>query len=284
MLDYPALAALAEIIRRGSFDAAAAALGVTPSAVSQRIRNLEERAGAALIDRGPPVAPTEAGARLAAHLENVRLMEAMIEGDAAPHIRIALNADSLASWAMPALQAAPGLLDIVIDDQDHAVDWLRRGLVVAAITTTGRPLPGCNAVFLGQMRYRATASPDFVARHFDTGIHASAMTLAPSLSFNTKDMLQEQWARRKLGCAVTLPLVRIPSSEAFAEATRRGMGWGMNPDALVADDLENGVLVDLDPDLPVDVPLYWQANRMMSDALRPLEDAMKKAAREALLP
>ncbi|WP_022706812.1 LysR family transcriptional regulator ArgP [Paracoccus zeaxanthinifaciens] len=284
MFDYPALAALAEILRRGSFDAAAAALGVTPSAISQRIRNLEERAGTALIDRGPPLQATEAGARLAAHLENVRLMESALDDRTVPQIRIALNADSLAGWAMPALRHAPGLLEIVIDDQDHAADWLRRGLVMAALTTAGRPLPGCDAVFLGHMRYRATASPGFVAAHFAGGLDADSMAAAPSLSFNTKDALQDQWARQKLGRAVSLPLVRIPATEPFAHATRLGIGWGMNPEALIADDLATGRLVDLDPDLPIDVPLHWQVNRMMAGVLKPLGDAMKKAAGKALLP
>ena len=54
MLDYAALAALAAVIREGSFERAASALHVTPSAVSQRIRSLEERVGCALVVREQP--------------------------------------------------------------------------------------------------------------------------------------------------------------------------------------------------------------------------------------
>lgn len=288
MLDYPALQALAEILRRGSFEAAAQALSVTPSAISQRIRNLEDRSGTALIDRGPPVRGTEAGLRLAAHLDQVRLLETGLQGALRPSapaiVRIAVNADSLASWAMAPLAAAPGLLDLIVDDQDHAQDWLKSGQVAAALTSEARPLPGCDSIPLGRMRYRATASPAFVTRHFVGGVTADSLSDAPSLSFNSKDGLQDQWVRLRIGRGVALPLHRIPSPEAFAEATRMGLGWGMNPEAMIAGDLACGRLVDLAPDLPLDVPLVWQVARMTAGALAPLTGAIRQAAAAVLLP
>ncbi|WP_295048479.1 LysR family transcriptional regulator ArgP [uncultured Paracoccus sp.] len=286
MLDYPALTALAEIIRRGSFDAAAAALRVSPSAISQRIRTLEDRMGTVLIDRGPPVTATAQGLRLAAHLDQVRLLEAGVTEGAPdrPVLRLAVNADSLATWVMPALAAAPGLLDLTIDDQDHALDWLRGGLVVAAITSDSRPVPGCDSIRLGVLRYRATASPDFVARHFPEGVTAASLTQAPSLCFNAKDALQTRWAQALTGARLALPMHRIPVSQAFAEAARLGLGWGMNPELMIRDDLTQSRLIDLAPDLPLDVPLYWQFNRITGPALSPLTQAIKKAARAALLP
>ena len=45
MFDYAALEALATVLREGSFERAARRLHVTPSAISQRIKQLEERAG-----------------------------------------------------------------------------------------------------------------------------------------------------------------------------------------------------------------------------------------------
>lgn len=286
MLDYPALAALAEVIRRGSFEQAAAALHVTPSAISQRIRTLEERTGAVLIDRGPPVRATAQGLRLAAHLDRVRLLESGLAefGHGIPVLRLAVNADSLATWAMPALASAPGLVDLVIDDQDHALDWLRRGLVVAAITSDGRAVAGCNSLRLGAMRYRATASPDFVDRHFPGGLTTDALTKAPSIAFNSKDALQIRWAQSLTGQRLALPLHRIPDPQAFATAVRLGLGWGMNPEMLIGDDLAQGILVDLAPGLALDVPLFWQFGRIMAPALAPLTRAMRTAARAALLP
>lgn len=286
MMDYPALAALAEVIRRASFEAAAAALGVTPSAISQRIRTLEDRMGAVLVDRGPPITGTATGLRLAAHLDQVRLLETALGAAPGPPpvLRIAVNADSLATWAMAPLAASPGLLDLVIDDQDHAQDWLRAGQVIAALTSESRPVSGCDSLALGRMRYRATASPDFAARHFPQGPDAAALALAPALSFNAKDALQDRWTRLATGRRVTLPIHRIPSSQAFAQATRLGLGWGMNPESLIAQDLAAGRLVDLAPDLPLDVPLFWQASRITAPALAPLTRAIRKAARANLLP
>lgn len=286
MLDYPALAALAEIVRCGSFEQAAAALHVTPSAISQRIRRLEERTGSVLIDRGPPVAATAQGLRLAAHLDQVRLLESGLAESAAdrPVLRLAVNADSLESWAMPALARAPGLLDLVIDDQDHALDWLRAGSVVAALTSDSRPVAGCDSLPLGTLRYRATASPGFVARHFPRSVTAESLAAAPSLSFNAKDTLQRRWAESLTGApAPALPMHRIPTARGFAQAALLGLGWGMNPEPLVRADLDCGRLIDLAPDLPLDVPLFWQVSRITAPALAPLTRAIRQAARATLL-
>ena len=288
MLDYPALAALSEIARRGSFEAAAHALGVTQSAISQRIKTLEARMGQVLLDRGPPVAPTEAGLRLVAHLDQVRLLEAGIAGQAGapaetPVIRIAVTADSLASWAISALPEAPGLLDLVVDDQDHAESWLRAGLVSAAITATRGPVAGCDSHALGAMRYLPTASPGFIARHFADGVTTDALRRAPAITFNAKDGLQNQWAARQAGTRIALPTHLIPTTQGFAEAARLGMGWGMNPEILIGDDLRHGRLVPLVADAPLDVPLYWQVARIVAPQLAPLTRAIRRAARAVLI-
>lgn len=285
MLDYPALRALSEILRRGSFEAAAQALSVTPSAISQRIRGLESRYGAALIERGPPLRGTPKGLRLAAHLDQVRLLEQALagkEGGDMPVVRIAINADSLACWAMPALAACPGLIDLIVDDQDHAQSWLESGLVAAAMTCDSRPVGGCDSLALGAMRYRATASPAFVARYFSSGIDADSLMGAPALSFNSKDGLQDRWVAGLIGRRVALPLHRIPSTQAFADATRLGLGWGMNPEMMVGADIANGGLVDLAPERPLDVPLSWQTARVTASALAPLTAALRHAAKGML--
>ncbi len=288
MLDYPALAALSEIARRGSFEAAAHALGVTQSAVSQRIKTLEARIGQVLLDRGPPVTPTEAGLRLVAHLDQVRLLEAGIgPPDSGPTetpvFRIAVTADSLATWAISALPAAPGLVDLVVDDQDHAENWLRAGLVSAAITATRGPVAGCDSHALGAMRYLPTASPAFIARHFGDGVTPEALRRAPAITFNTKDGLQNLWAERLTGQRITLPTHLIPTTQGFAEAARLGMGWGMNPEVLIGADLRAGRLAPLIAGAALDVPLYWQVARIVAPQLAPLTRAIRRAARDMLI-
>lgn len=297
MLDYDALAALAAVIREGSFDRAARALHVTPSAVSQRVRLLEERMGCALVIRGQPCRPTDTGRHLCQHVDHVRLMEQELqqampalaaEGEARVTLAVAVNADSLATWLAPALATfaarAPVLMEVSVDDQDHTAQWLRSGTVVAAVTGTARPATGCNSLALGAMRYVAAASPAFMARHFAEGVGAASLALAPSLLFNTKDELQDRWVRRLCHRHVELPRHTLPSSQAFVTATLAGMGWGMLPLALALPHLQDGGLVELVPDTPLDVPLYWQQARAASHLLEGLTREVVAAARQALLP
>lgn len=286
MLDYAALAALSEIIRRGSFDAAAAALGVTPSAVSQRIKGLEERLGRVLIHRGPPARGTETGWRLMQHLDQVRLLEQRLDASLHPPavLRLAVNADSLATWFPAAMAALPVLYDLVLDDQDHARDWLRQGQVSAAISSDPQPVPGCDVLALGSMRYLALATPDFLARHFAAGVTAASLRAAPAIIFNAKDALQSQWAQMAAGERLHLPGHRIPASEPFARAAELGLGWGMIPESMAAPALRQGLLQPLVPDLALDVALYWHVQRAMAPALAPLTAAIRKRAAAELRP
>jgi LysR family transcriptional regulator (chromosome initiation inhibitor) len=280
MLDYPALAALAAIHRTGSLDRAAAALGVTPSAVSQRLRGLEDRHGAALIVRGAPARATDEGLRLIRHLQAVELLERDLGRRAAAAVRIAINADSLATWAVPALAACPGLtFDVVIDDQDHAQALLRQGEVMGAVVSLPDPPPGCDSLRLGALRYVATASPAFAARHFAQGMTAAAFAGAPGLIFSNKDDLQRRWVSQVCGHPVDFIEHCLGSTHGFVDACLAGMAWALNPVQLVAGHLAAGRLVELAPDRPLDVPLHWQHARALSQALAPVTAALRAAAR-----
>ncbi|CAG2152321.1 LysR family transcriptional regulator ArgP [Cupriavidus numazuensis] len=297
MIDYAALSALAAVIREGSFERAARALSVTPSAISQRIRLLEEKVGCTLVVRDQPCRPTETGRRLCQHMDRVRLLEQALQealpalapqGLARVTLPVAVNADSLATWIAPAIArfAAenPVLMDVAVDDQDHTTEWLRSGAVLAAVTASARPAAGCNSSPLGAMRYLAAASPGFMRRHFADGIGAGSLAKAPSLVFNTKDELQASWARRLCHRHVELPRHTLPSAHAFVTAALAGMGWGLHPEALIAPYLEDGTLVELVPDTPLDVPLYWQHARATSGLIDGLSREVLAAARAALLP
>lgn len=296
MLDYPALSALAAVIREGSFERAALALHVTPSAVSQRVRLLEERVGCALVVRDQPCRATDTGRRLCQHVDRVRLLEQDLHG-ALPALAaegtttrvvlaMAVNADSLATWFAPTLAAfaaeAPVLVEVAVDDQDHTAEWLRSGAVLAAVTGTARPAAGCNSRPLGAMRYLAAASPAFMARHFAKGVAAGSLAQAPSLVFNAKDELQARWVRRLCHRHVDLPRHTLPSSQAFVTAAVAGMGWGLQPQALIAAHLADGSLVELVPDTPLDVPLYWQTARAASTWLDGLSRQVLAGAAGAL--
>lgn len=290
MLDYAQIQALATVLRAGSFDAAAAELNVTPSAISQRIRALEERIGTVLVIRSQPCAATEAGARLARHFEAVALLERGLEDDlgspraGAATVRIAVNADSLATWVLPALAVVPGLLfDIVVDDQDHSADLLRQGEVAAAITAHQAAVQGCTSMPLGRLRYIATASPGFIARWFPDGVTPDALARAPGLTFNTKDRLQSDWLRQAAGQRIGYPTHMIASSQGFVDAVLLGLGWGMNPEVLVREHLAAGRLLALIPGAPFDVALTWQVSRLTAGALLPLTRAIRAAAAATLI-
>ncbi|WP_270729291.1 LysR family transcriptional regulator ArgP [Shimia sp. Alg240-R146] len=288
-LDYAQLAALAAILRTGSFEAAASELGVTQSAVSQRLKALEDRAGTPLVRRGQPCHGTETGRRLAAHLDQVGMLETALARDVAAltprsaRLRIAVNADSLATWFLPAIAQVPDLLfDLVVDDQDFSADWLRRGEVVAAVTAHEAPVAGCDSTPLGTLDYVASASPAFMARHFPDGVTAKALARAPMLVFDPKDRLQQIWMTENLGSAPTPPSHRLPSSQGFVDACLLGLGWGMNPLVSIKPHLEAGTLVPLLPDALYTTPLYWQSTRLLRPALDPLTSAIRKTARAAL--
>jgi len=176
------------------------------------------------------------------------------------------------------------LVELVVDDQDHTADWLRSGAVLAAVTGTARPPAGFNSRPLGAMPYVAAASPAYVARHFSTGIDAGSLAKAPSLVFNAKDDLQARWVRRLCRRDVELPRHALPSTHAFVAAALAGMGWGLHPQALISSHLQEGTLVELVPDAPLDVPLYWQHARAASSLIEGLSRTVVAAAAQALLP
>ncbi|MBB4955328.1 LysR family transcriptional regulator (chromosome initiation inhibitor) [Agrobacterium vitis] len=290
-LDGEQMRALVAIIRTGSFEKAATLLGVTQSAISQRIRQLEDRIGAVLIVRGQPCRTTVAGERLFRHAEEVALLEQHLQADLGlkqeigpTSVRLAVNADSLATWFIPAMVATEGLLfDIVLDDQDHSADWLRRGEVRAAVSAAAEPVQGCDCRPLGSLRYRATASPEFVARWFAHGVTPQALAQAPCLTFNAKDSLQSNWLAQAFGTHLTPPTHWLPSSQAFVDAARLGLGWGMNPEVLVSPLIETGVLVDLAPEHPLHVALYWHWSRSLAQPLKRLTEHVVAAAAQGLL-
>lgn len=290
-LDSRQLAAFAAVLREGSFEAAARTLHVTPSAVSQRIKALEERLGRVLVRRGAPCVATEAGQALERHAQQLQLLEAEALAPFAPDggggalpLALAVNADSLATWFLPALSALDGqaTFDLLVEDQDHSHELLRQGRVLGAVTAEPQPVQGCAVRRLGVLRYRAVASPAFVARHFPAGPDAASLAAAPCCVFNARDRLQERFMRALLRRRLQPPQHRIPSTHGFVHAALQGLGWGMNPEALVAPLLASGDLVELVPGRVLDVPLYWQHWRLDAELLRRLGSAVEAAARAAL--
>ncbi|SHL42146.1 LysR family transcriptional regulator ArgP [Actinacidiphila paucisporea] len=281
-------------VDEGTFEAAAARLHVTPSAVSQRIKALEQRTGRVLLLRSKPVRPTASGevvvrfGRQLARLEQDAAAEIGMTGAGPTTLSIAVNADSLATWLLPALAEAAGVLDVCFDlhrdDQDHTALLLRQGRVMAAVTSSPEPVQGCSVRPLGRMTYRAYATPAFAARHLAHGALADVLPAAPMVVFDRKDDIQDGFLRRLAPGRPTSgqPRHYVPASESFAAAVAAGLGWGMVPDAQAAPYRAAGALADLAADRPMDVPLYWQQWKLDSPPLAVLAAAVVRAAAGAL--
>ena len=294
MLDYSALAAAASVLREGSFEKAAQALGITPSAVSQRVRGLEERLGSILIVRGQPCTATETGRALCGHFDRVQLLEADLAPVLTPRggaggaatLKVAVNSDSLATWfpqaAAAFTQASGVLLDLTVDDEGHTAERLRSGEVLAVVTADPEPVQGCKTTVLGALQYAACASPDFVARHFGGGVDAAALARAPHMRFDRRDTLQARWAREAHGMALEGPVHWVPSTHGFLDCALAGMAWGLQPVMLARPHLAANRLTELPPRQPLSVTLYWTVARLQASPLRALTDAVRAVAGEKL--
>ncbi|MER6631184.1 LysR family transcriptional regulator ArgP [Streptomyces sp. NPDC000987] len=287
---------LLAVVDEGTFDAAAAALHVTPSAVSQRVKALEQRTGRVLLLRTKPVRPTESGeivvrfARQLARLEHdTRAELGMSDAGEPTRVAVAVNADSLATWFLPALTRVPAepplRFELHREDETRTAELLREGLVMAAVTSSPDPVPGCSMRVLGTMRYTAAATPDFVARHLD-GPLRQTLPDAPVVTFDRADDLQDAFVRRLRRGTRGASTVRhaVPTSEGFLGAVAAGLGWGMVPELHAGELLRTGRLVPLAPRRPLDVPLYWQQWKLDSPALAAVADAVTEAAAAALRP
>ncbi|WDZ86811.1 LysR family transcriptional regulator ArgP [Micromonospora cathayae] len=294
-LDSTQLRTYAAVIGEGSFEAAARLLHVTPSAVSQRIRALEQNVGQVLVRRAKPCRATAAGQpllRLAgqlALLEQEALAEArapLTGGRPRYRISVVVNADSLATWFPTALARLPDDLaccfDLRQDDQEHTADLLRDGTVTAAVTAEREPVQGCRSERLGAMRYLALAAPDLVRRHLADGPTPDALADTPVVVFDRKDRIQHRFLETVTGRRLDPPVHYIPSVPGFGAAIRLGLGWGLVPEELAHPELAAGRCVDIAPGRHLDVPLHWQHWRLESTLLGALTTAVRAAAAEAL--
>lgn len=314
-LDLEHLKTYVAVIDSGTFEAAATSLRITPSAVSQRIKALETSTGRVLIRRTKPATPTDSGevvlrlARQVVLLEGDAVAALGGRGDCADgrgaagdgtiertRVPIVVNADSLATWMLPALAEMPARFgasfDVYREDEEHSIELLRNGTAMAAVTASAQPVQGCSVHPLGRMRYRPMASATFAATWFGEGVdatsfnaasfNADAFARAPLVAFDRKDTLQDRYLRRRTRRRLDPPRHYIPASADFAVAVRLGLGWGMLPEFQSAPYEESGQLVPLEPGEFIDVPLYWQRWKLDSPLLAALSETVERAAMRSL--
>lgn len=286
---------LAAVVDEGSLDAAARRLHITPSAVSQRVKALEEQVGRVLLVRAKPARPTSAGtaivrlAREAALLEHDALAALGVGDDdgALLSVPLAVNADSLSTWFLEPLarlaRQHPVVFELHRDDQDFTAGLLESGTVMGAVTSRATPVAGCRASSLGVMRYEAVATPAYVDRWLPDGVTAAALATAPLVDFDRRDDLQSQWLQARGVDAAGPPRSFVPASNDFASAIKVGLGWGLLPAFQSAAELADGRLVRLGGPT-VDVPLHWQQWNLRSALLGAIADELIAEGRRVLAP
>lgn len=299
--DPDALECLAAIVEEGGFERAAQRLSITQSAVSQRLRSLEAQVGTVLLVRSRPIKPTPAGQLLIKHAKMMRLLRADLDHDLrdlAPtlarrprdegRISVAINADSIASWALPAVTplVRDGVpLEIIHDDQDFTHEWLREGQVMGCVTSLAQPLRGCRLEPLGRMAYVAVASPAFATAALDGRLTRHNFHRVPFVAFNRKDDLQRDFVCQAFGLPqVGLQQCYVPSSEGQVRAALAGWGVTVVPRLVAGAALAAGTLVDVAPGSTYAVPLYWHCWNLDSDVLTRLTHALREAAAATLEP
>ena len=298
--DPDALECLAAIVEEGGFERAAQRLSITQSAVSQRLRALEAQVGTVLIVRSRPLKATQAGQLLLKHTKMMRLLRADLERDLkelAPsslggsreeeRISIAINADSIATWALGALSklATEGLpLEIITDDQDFTQEWLRSGQVLGCVTTLKLALRGCKVVPLGAMNYIAVAEPAYTAKHYPDGMTAYNFRATPFVAFNRKDDMQGEFVNHVFGLKrVALNQVFVPSSEGQVHAAIAGWGASVVPELIAREHIAAGRLVNIAPSKVLPIQLYWHCWNLESDVLDALTRSLLDAATLSLV-
>ncbi len=277
--DPVALDCLAALADTGSFERAAQQLSITQSAVSQRLRTLETGLGRLLVVRSRPLRLTEPGKLLLRYARQLQALRADITrelggvGNSNERLPIAVNADSLATWVLPALDAVvqdgqrEGYgLELIVDDQDFTHEWLREGAVLGCVSTVSEALRGCRVTVLGTMRYIAVASPAFVARELPTGLNRANFAALPWLVFNRKDDMHSAWVSRAFGIDAPRLVPRsVPSSEAHARAAAMGWGLAVMPEQMATRWLASGELLAVHPEVHVDVQLHWHQWSLRGD-------------------
>ncbi|WP_322863395.1 LysR family transcriptional regulator ArgP [Aeromonas allosaccharophila] len=268
-LDYKLLRALDAVLQEQNFDRAAKSLHITQSAISQRIKQLEQQFAEPLLIRSQPLQATPLGQKLLAHYRQVHQLELELAGDLTPdepqgpiRISIAVNADSLATWFLsaiaPLLELHPIELNLLVDDESRTLDKVREGQAFGAVSLQPRPLAGCCVDELGEMNYLLTASPAFVARHFPHGLTREVLARTPAVAFDQRDDMHISFMRRHFGLEPGgYPCHTVHSSEAFVAMAEQGLAYCLIPELQIRSQLQAGTLVNLSPDHILMERLYW---------------------------
>ncbi len=280
MFDYKLIRAFAMVVQEEGFEKASLKMHISQSAISQRVKLLEEQFGQILLLRTTPPVPTDSGKKVLKLYHQIKHIEDDFKrslspeaGDAFISIPIGVNADSLDTWFFDAIQPVLDrekiVLDLFVDDQDQTHRLLRDGKVLACISTRQTAIQGCRIEKIGNVSYGMYASPQFIEKWFPDGLNEKSLKSAPGICFNRKDMLNSQLFFQKFNKKISgTPMHYVPSSAMFIHLLKNGIAYGMVPDSQSADLVSRNRLVDLVPDEKVIVKLYWHCWNLNSRLLQ----------------
>jgi LysR family transcriptional regulator (chromosome initiation inhibitor) len=269
--DYKLLAALAEVIDLQSFELAANKLYISQSAISQRIKSLEEFVGQPVIIRSQPLELTAAGEQLVSHYKKITQLEDELTPILSPEqpskplkISLAINADSIATWFIkaitPVLQNHLVELNLMIEHEERTLDKLRTGEAIGAVSVIEKPLKGYRAFKLGNMEYCLVANKNFKAKYFNEGVNKESLKMAPAISYDHKDDMHVRYIARHFNLAASEYYCHsVRSSEAFVELAKQGVAYCLLPKLQISHELASGELINLLPDKELIETLYWHS-------------------------
>lgn len=294
MLDYKLLHALSVVVDEQNFDKAASVLSITQSAVSQRIKSLEQTIGQPVLVRAQPLIATAIGKKLLGHYQQVKLLEQDILPDISGSnnnetitASIASNADSLATWLITAIGDVSHHYNVAVNfrlsDENRTINYLKDGEVFGAISTHDSALPGCTLEKLGDMQYLLVAAPNFVEHYFPDGINEQALARAPTVAYDQKDDMHIKYIENVFGLKVgAYPCHTVRSSEAFVGFAKQGLAYCLIPKLQIQDELNSGKLIDLMPENTIIRTLYWHHWVLLKGVFKQLSLAIISRAQQAL--
>ncbi len=293
-LDYKWIEALDAIVYQGSFERAAEHLFVSQSAISQRIKQLEKFLAQPVLIRSQPPKPTPIGKKLLGLYRRVRLLEHEIlpelKNDTSTRpvqLSLATNADSLATWLLPALKNVMKQrqveLKLTIYGEYRSIEKLKSGEVTGAISLESQPIPGCRADYLGRIDYVCVASPEFYQRYFSKGVNNQTLAKAPAVSYDQYDDLHKTFLTEHFNVNPDSVIHHnISSSEAFLKVALAGVAYCLIPRLQITDELDIGVLVDVTPGFLMSHRIYWHHWQLETGVLQEISHAIVGYAQEHL--
>lgn len=270
-LDYKLIHALDTVITEQTFEKAATVLNITQSAISQRIKQLEQFVASPVLIRTHPLQATHTGQKLLSHFRKVRQLEYDLVNDIMPHthktltpISVAVNADTLASWFIPALSDLIKLqsieLKLQVTNEANTQDLLKKGEVFAAISSQQSSFAGGKVTHIGTLKYILCANKEFKQRYFSDGLTEHNLSIAPGVDYDQRDTMHSDYLKNHFGLKrAEYPCHRVRSSEAFVNMAIAGLAYCLLPTTQANEHLKSGKLIDLAPTKHLPQPLYWHS-------------------------